>query len=174
LPVNDYRLADELGHLQRFAADLHELRPADARRVDDLHHALVTWAQALPPPPALGLVHRDFYYSQLLFAGPRVTLIDFDLMARGDPALDVANFSAHLYFLGLDRLGEFNALHAEAQAFQEAYRYWAPADRDFSARCAFYTAATYFRLLHVVAPRPGLAHLFEAVLRRTAACLELA
>lgn len=29
-----------------------------------------------------------------------LTLIDFDLLALGDPAIDVANFTAHLLFLG--------------------------------------------------------------------------
>jgi hypothetical protein len=37
---------------------------------------------------------------------------------------------------------------------------------------AFYKAATFFRLLNVVAPRPGLVHLFTPLLAYTVAALE--
>ena len=43
------------------------------------------------------LVHRDFHDGQVLLdESYAVGLIDFDLMAAGDPALDVANFLCHL------------------------------------------------------------------------------
>ena len=54
----------------------------------------------LPAPPAPSepvLVHRDFHDGQVLVDDAHaVGLIDFDLMAAGDPALDVANFICHL------------------------------------------------------------------------------
>jgi hypothetical protein len=54
----------------------------------------------LPAPPALArpvLVHRDFHDGQVLLdESYAVGLIDFDLMAAGDPAVDVANFICHL------------------------------------------------------------------------------
>ena len=41
-------------------------------------------------------VHRDFHLRQLFFDAGEVGLIDWDLFARGDPALDVGNFLVYL------------------------------------------------------------------------------
>lgn len=56
---------------------------------------------AAPPSPRRPvLVHRDVHDGQLLLApgpdGPEPGVLDFDLMALGDPALDLANLVAHL------------------------------------------------------------------------------
>ena len=47
-----------------------------------------------------------------------------------------------------------------------------PVDDSFKGRLAFYKAATFYRLLNVVAPRPGLMHLFDYLLAHTVATLE--
>ncbi len=167
-----YLLADELANLDRFTNELAQVRPQSAAAVSEVVEALRAWARRLPALEAITPIHRDFYYSQVLFEGPRLVLIDFDLFALGDPAIDVANFIAHLHFLGLDRLGDLDALAAEAPVFMEAYRRYRPVDAAFWQRVAFYKAATFFRLLNVVAPRPGLAQHFDALYRRTLACLE--
>jgi glycosyltransferase involved in cell wall biosynthesis len=168
-----YFLADELDSLDRFANELVEVRPQSVSKVAILLDGLRAWADK-PTLPAATAVHRDFYYSQVLFDGPRLTLIDFDLFALGDPAIDVANFAAHLHFLGLQHLGHLDALASEAVSFVVAYTRFRPVDGDFLRRFAFYQAATFFRLMKMVAPRPGLAHHFDALYRRTAECLEVA
>lgn len=173
-PIGHYLLADELTNLDRFTNELVQVRPYSAAAVSELRDALRAWAQRLPTLDVPTPIHRDFYYSQVLFDGPRLVLIDFDLFALGDPAIDVANFIAHLHFLGLDRLGDLDALAAEAPAFIEAYARYRPVDEAFLRRLAFYQAATFFRLLNVVAPRPGLAQHFDPLYRRTVACLEAA
>jgi glycosyltransferase involved in cell wall biosynthesis/thiamine kinase-like enzyme len=173
-PLGRYLLADELANLDRFMRELAQARPPSAAAVSEIAEALRAWAQRLPALEAPTPIHRDFYYSQVLFDGPRLVLIDFDLFALGDPAIDVANFIAHLHFLGLDRLGHLDALAAEASAFMEAYARYRPVDAAFLRRQAFYQAATFFRLLHVVAPRPGLAQHFDTLYRRTVDCLEAA
>jgi len=169
-----YLLADELDSLDRFTNNLAEVRPQSVPEVTVLLDALRAWAEKLPPLPAATPVHRDFYYSQVLFDGPRLTLIDFDLFAMGDPAIDVANFAAHLHFLGLQYLGRLDALSGEAVRFVSAYARLRLVDGDFLQRFAFYQAATFFRLMKVIASRPGLAHHFDALYRRTAECLEVA
>lgn len=173
-PWRQYLLGDELQSLDRFLAELAERRPRALSAVRSLRDALCAWADTLPPADALTPVHRDFYYSQVLYAGGRLTLIDFDLFALGDPAIDVANFTAHLVFLGMDRLGRADALMADAALFLESYARLRPVDDAFLARHQFYQAATFYRLLNVVSSRPGLAHLFDDLLRRAAACLEAA
>jgi tRNA A-37 threonylcarbamoyl transferase component Bud32 len=41
-------------------------------------------------------IHRDFHLRQLFYGEERVWLIDWDLFAKGDPALDVGNFIVYL------------------------------------------------------------------------------
>jgi aminoglycoside phosphotransferase (APT) family kinase protein len=41
-------------------------------------------------------LHRDFHVGQLFYGGGRVWVIDWDLAAYGDPALDVGNFLQNL------------------------------------------------------------------------------
>lgn len=184
--LTGYSLTDELKSLAHFTAELVERQPAHAGFIHSTADALGAWAAQLPTPPVVVPIHRDFYYSQMLFSddrpngnrlngnhpnGGRLTLIDFDLLALGDPAIDVANFIAHLFFLGLDRLGDQNALAEEAERFLEAYGRFAPLDDSFQQRVAFHQAATYFRLLNVTADRPGLIHLFPALQQLTVASL---
>lgn len=166
-----HALADETQLMARFSGELRALRPQDATTVTAVHDALLAWAAGVPAPPALVPVHRDYYYSQLLFDGARTTLIDFDLLAWGDPAIDVANFTAHLFFMGLDLLGDWHALAAEADRFRAAYAARRPPDATLAARVAFYEAATLFRLLNVVAPRPGLVALYATLQERVVAAL---
>ena len=129
--------------------------------------SLQEWAGALPMPKRLRPVHRDFYYSQVLIDGPRLTLIDFDLICLGDAAIDVANFNAHLMFMGLDLGGTPEHLQMLTARFVDAYKDNRPPDAGFDSRVEFYTAATYFRLMNVVAGRPALAHLLGSLQRLT-------
>ncbi len=169
--LRPYLLDDELTSLDRFTAELIERLPDQAKRIDALRARLQTLAAIVPLAPSLTPVHRDFYYSQVLIDGPRLTLIDFDLLALGDPAIDVANFTAHLLFLGLDKLGDLHALAGDAQAFVDAYARRMRVDEAFDRRRAFYQAATFFRLLNVATSRPGLAKHFEALIQVTEQCL---
>jgi aminoglycoside phosphotransferase (APT) family kinase protein len=167
-------LGDETDRLDAYASTILDWRPDQAGRVLALRNALGRWADGLPAPQALTLVHREFYYSQVLFHRSQLTLIDFDLLSLGDPAIDVANFTAHLAFLGLDKLAGMDALVGESEQFMAAYARHAavPLGSAFLRRWAWYEAATFFRLLNVVAPRPGLAHTFDPLLERAESCLE--
>ncbi|MGB0383542.1 MAG: glycosyltransferase [Ardenticatenaceae bacterium] len=170
--MRSYLLADEIKNLHHFTQKLATSRPESLSDAIRLRNALLEWAEQLPPLPAGRPIHRDFYYSQLLFHENRVTLIDFDLFALGDPAIDVANFAAHLTFLGMELWGDPNALSEDAHLFLESYARYRPVDSAFWERVAFYRAATFFRLLNVVASRPRLAHLFNPLYQQTVACLE--
>ncbi len=169
-----YLLGDELENLGRFRSQLLDTRPADRELVCRLFDQLGQLSEDLASLPEPALVHRDFYYSQLLFQGEKVALIDFDLFSMGDPAIDVANFIAHLHFLGLDLHGDFHTYAGEAADFLSHYVQFRPVDLLFLERMAFYQAATYFRLLNVVASRPGLVHLFYPIASRTTDFLEMA
>ena len=165
--LKSYTIDHELRQLARFTENLCGYRPDLAKDAHYLHQALVAWGKRLPQTRTAVPIHRDFYYSQLLVAGNRLTLIDFDLLALGDPALDVANFTAHLAFMGIDHLDDIDALAAAADLFKISYAWPKFVDETFWERVTFYEAATFFRLLQVIAPRPGLAHLFDPMLERT-------
>lgn len=166
-PLTPYRLADEVEHLAEYGADLVAARPTLTADVADLLAALSGWADHLPAPQAPCPVHRDFYYSQVLIDGVALTLIDFDLISLGDPAIDVANFMAHLTFLGLDDRDDAGLLWPLAERFFDMYLRERPGSADFRARVDFYIAATYFRLMNVVVSRPALAPLLDTLHRLT-------
>ncbi len=166
-PLDTYTLDDEVAHLSEYAADLVAARPALTADVADLLAALQGWASQQLAPAMLRPVHRDFYYSQVLIDGQRLALIDFDLIALGDPAIDVANFAAHLTFMGLDHGGDAEHMLALAARFVDAYQRRRPIDAGFETRVEFYKAATYFRLMNVVVGRPALVHLLPILHRLT-------
>jgi tRNA A-37 threonylcarbamoyl transferase component Bud32 len=48
-------------------------------------------------PPQFTLIHNDLHCDQLLVCGERLALFDFDELALGDPAQDLADFALELY-----------------------------------------------------------------------------
>jgi Phosphotransferase enzyme family len=91
-------------------------------------------AAACAPVP----VHRDFHLGQLFRDRDRVAVIDWDLVARGDAAIDLGNFAVYL---------RTRAPHAGARgldAFLDGYA--AGAGADAFARMPLYEALTYLRL----------------------------
>ncbi len=169
--LRSYTLADELRGLDDYTARLAETRPKAMLEIERLRSGLLAWAERLPEAETAVPLHRDFYYSQVLFDGLRLHLIDFDLMAWGDAAVDVANFTAHLAYLGLEQFGDLTRFDQEIADFLRVYLDSSATDATFLARVAFYQASTFFRLLNVIAPRPAVQHLFPALLAHTQAAL---
>ncbi len=131
-------------------------------------------AGAALPSADLAPAHRDFYYSQVLFGERRVTLIDLDLLTWADPAIDVANFIAHLCFLALQQFSDPHALDDAAARFVDEYARRSAriaALPGFWERVAFYQAATFFRLQHVVLQRPHWVVFFEPLFELTESSL---
>lgn len=93
-----------------------------------------SWGEIIETTP----VHRDFHLRQLFHDAERVWLIDWDLFAKGDPALDIGNFIVYLE----TRLAKGH--QPAVEAFLEGYLSKAPASR--LARISLYKAFTYLRL----------------------------
>ncbi len=167
-PSKQYTLVEEAANLAHWAEEVVACRGDSAEWVARQLEALRAMASRLPRAEAVP-AHRDFYYSQLLFASRRVTLIDLDMFSLADPAIDVANFIAHLRFLSLQKFSDAHRLDGAAAWFLDAYaRDRAGSNGEgFSVRVAFYQAATYFRLLHVVLKRPYWRHWFDALAELT-------
>ena len=119
----EWAMRDELAvmrdALDRAAAARPGLRPTLAA----LGAELVAKAEALPPGPRRG-IHRDFYPDQVIVAPGKVWLLDLDLFSLGDPAIDIANFIAHLREYALRR--DAAPPHAHEDAFLSGYAQIAP------------------------------------------------
>lgn len=104
---------------------------------------------SLPPPSQRTLLHRDLHDGQLLVDGDRIGMIDCDLLAVGDPALDLANLLVHLELRGeqgLIRPGSVPGLRA---ALLDGYR----PDAHVRAHLPAYAEVARMRLRAVYALR---------------------
>jgi aminoglycoside phosphotransferase (APT) family kinase protein len=116
-----WTIADELLVLNERLAALGRARPDLAARVHRLLEACQCAARLLPKPRVCG-IHRDFYPEQVLVAPGRLHLVDFDLYSRGDPALDVGNFIAHLIEAAIRETGDSTSYDLPIRTFEGAYR----------------------------------------------------
>ncbi|MFT3802429.1 MAG: hypothetical protein QM766_14575 [Burkholderiaceae bacterium] len=106
-------------------------------------------------------IHRDFHPEQVLVDGERLVLLDFDLFASGDPALDVGNFNAHLIELGVRRSGSDDLLRDHERAFVERYREHQPSLDSFSADA--WTLISLARHIFLSLRFPDRRHTTEAL-----------
>ncbi|MGF1665282.1 MAG: phosphotransferase family protein [Acidimicrobiia bacterium] len=105
-------------------------RSVDLLRAAVPHHAAVLSELADLIRGALGrdvippvVVHGDFYEGQLLIdqAGSVAGVLDIDDVGMGDPAMDAANYTAHLVALGESHPEVVERLDAHRRAFRTAY-----------------------------------------------------
>jgi aminoglycoside phosphotransferase (APT) family kinase protein len=114
-PARTHTAEDELRILRARLGEVALRRPEWTARLDALAAACTALLRSLRPA-APRPAHRDFHPGQLIvsggaggFEGPTggarasapVHVIDLDLYAAGDPALDAGNFLAHLTEWGL-------------------------------------------------------------------------
>ena len=100
--------------------------------------ALLATEAAIDLPMIAAPIHRDVHLRQLFLGQGRVWLIDWDLFAYGDPALDVGNFS--VYLLTHLNAGGAHAVHAFLAGYAEG------GGGAALARAPLYAAFTYLRL----------------------------
>jgi aminoglycoside phosphotransferase (APT) family kinase protein len=108
-------------------------------------------------PTAPCRIHRDLHDKQVLVdsvaAGPAVGLLDFDLAAVGEPALDLANLLVHFELHARQGHTSYGRSRACADAVLDGYRPRA----DIRNRLAGYDLAARTRLVAVYAFRPASA-----------------
>jgi Ser/Thr protein kinase RdoA (MazF antagonist) len=143
----EHRLRGELATLDARLQELPEPLASTARRVRN-----GAAGRARERRWRLRPIHRDLYHSQLLVGdGGRIGLLDFDDAAMSEPAVDVANFLAHLYQLALEKPRSADALDAVAAAFRSAY---ASLDRELDRELVRQLEAlTLLRLAAIHLPR---------------------
>ena len=162
--------AVEASSLLAVAAGLSFLCPHLAGRIENLARRLVS---ALMRQEVLyAPLHGDFYAKQVLLAGERVVIVDFDSAVAGDPAFDLGLFIAHLERGALR--GSVHAGLVEPARDTLLQGYEAATRRPAPDRVGLYVAAGLLRL----APhpfrnlRPNWPQAIEATIARSEAILE--
>jgi hypothetical protein len=139
---------EEAGVLQRWSTVLASIRPDLAPRLERLRADLA--AELERRVELKSAVHGDFHHTNVLVAGDRVTIIDLDEMAFGDPLLDVGRFMASMRIPSLRAFGRIDALEPAREAFLKEYMLHNPEDerraRLFEAASLFTAAASAFRI----------------------------
>jgi aminoglycoside phosphotransferase (APT) family kinase protein len=142
---------DELAILETRLAALADERPGWGARLEALLADGRRLAASLGPRPER-LVHRDFYPDQVLAGADRCYLLDLDLCALGDPALDVGNFAAHLVEHALRTWGEPGRAEAAMDAFVD--RYLELAGPGHRSAVEAYTTLSLMRLVQIAWTKP--------------------
>ena len=111
--AREHGLDDELRVLRARVDGLAEQRGRAQRCLSRLERAAdAPWEWRTAP------VHRDLYHDQVLLGPDGPALLDLDDAALSEPALDVANFLAHLRLLQLEEPLQRGAVAAAADAFR--------------------------------------------------------
>ena len=160
-PHRAHAISDELEILRGRLDDAAERAPAWRDRIAAVWQSASRIAGQLPPVRALG-IHRDFYPDQVMIDDDRTTLLDLDLFALGDPALDVGNFSAHLTEMALRTHGNPQRFKALEDAFEDRYRSLAPGVASQSIR--IYRLLTLARHIHLSMTLPGRSNTTTTIL----------
>jgi Ser/Thr protein kinase RdoA (MazF antagonist) len=127
-PVDTKRrwtMDDEVGVLDRALDAARALMPEAAQDIDIVMSGARAIASRLGSVQTC-CIHRDFYSDQVLVDRESVWLVDLDLCAKGDPAIDLGNHLAHVAELALRRYGCEEALAAHEVAFLAGYGSVAP------------------------------------------------
>jgi hypothetical protein len=153
-PPQDSRrhtLHDELSILEARLASLADDRPEWAPRLEAALAGARRRVSALGARPER-LVHRDYYPDQVMAGDDRTYLLDLDLCAIGDPALDVGNFAAHLIEHAVRVMGEPGPADALVGAFVE--RYLEHAGPDHGPAVEAFTTLALLRLVQIAWTKP--------------------
>jgi aminoglycoside phosphotransferase (APT) family kinase protein len=139
LPGRGKRLEEQMADLMRpHPRQLAQRVPELSQRVDALAAAMLQAEAAWPADTTVAWLHRDFHLGQLFYGRGQVWVIDWDLAAHGDPALDVGNF--------LRYLDQFLAARGPAgrAAFLEGYQ--DEGEKAVLARAAIYESFSWLRM----------------------------
>jgi aminoglycoside phosphotransferase (APT) family kinase protein len=163
-----WTMADEHAVLERALRRAADARPDLACALRDLSHRAAETLSAIGEAPVCA-IHRDFYFDQVIVDEARIWIVDLDLYACGDPAIDVGNFVAHLDELGLRHHTDPMAFDRHKAAFLNGYASASgPAD---SARAAVLKSISLARHIALSLQLPGRSHTTDQILELSAAAL---
>ncbi len=146
-----HTLRDEIEILEKGLALRHK-RPhweSDLRRLYGACRELIA---SLSPHPVTG-IHRDFYPAQVLCTEHQIAFVDCDLLAMGHPAIDVANFVAHLRETALRVYDDPAATKQHETGFVEGYRSEFPLDENAFRVLRLTSLARHIHICHRIDER---------------------
>jgi aminoglycoside phosphotransferase (APT) family kinase protein len=167
-PPRRWSMADEGAVLERALEAAAAAMPAERARIRAIAAAAMRLLAELEPAPATG-IHRDFYPDQVLLGGATVWIVDLDLYAQGDPAIDVGNFLAHVSELALRRHGAADTLACHEAAFLDGYCHLAPGIDP--ARVTALKTVSLARHIHISTRIPERRHVTAALIDHIEAAL---
>lgn len=129
------------------APALRDVAESRMRRIQSDGTARAPWRHAP--------VHRDFYHDQILVNDGKLAVLDLDDASMSEPAVDVANFAAHLILLAAQHPEHAERLVSVRRTFTGHYR---ALDQKLDRNLLrFLTATTLLRLagIHVSRPNGG-------------------
>ena len=141
-----HSMAHELQILHRCLQTVAIGEPRWVSRLASILRACEALARAAPESAPCG-IHRDFYGDQVVVAGPRLYLIDFDLYCAGERALDIGNFLGHVTEQSLRRGGDPGALGVVERALED--RYVELTSEELRPRIRCYAALTLVRHIYL-------------------------
>lgn len=167
-PARDWTMADEIAVLDRALDEAGTRLPRHRRTIAAIAEGARAAARGLGEGAQVGL-HRDFHPDQVLIDGGRIWLLDLDLHARGDAAIDLGNFVAHLMERGLRLHGDADTFDAHAEAFLGGYEALRGAtDR---ARVRALVRISLARHVQLSQALPGRSHTTEPLIALSAEVL---
>ncbi len=142
----DHTVSDEVDILEKRNEVFHRILAEPSNGVNPIVTEVIDRLKQLPPATSV-ICHRDFHDKQVLVSKDQMTLLDLDLLANSDPALDAGNILAHLRLRSLQGLPvpweicarEISGLMADLNIEKE--------------RLATWTASTFTRLLLIYSRR---------------------
>jgi thiamine kinase-like enzyme len=146
-----HTIVDELDILRQRLHDTARQKPEWSNRLERLLAACLRLGVSIPAAPSCP-IHRDFHPDRVLVDGERLYLLDFDLYAEGDPALDIGNFLGHMKEYSLRSTGDAQALADREAALTDRYielnagRWWPSALRQ---AVSAYTTLTLARHIDI-------------------------
>ncbi|MCC6314330.1 MAG: phosphotransferase, partial [Thermomicrobiales bacterium] len=158
-------LASELAPLGPRVREVGACHPWLENSARELHARVLAAAGSLRGWRRVA-IHRDFYHGQALVDGERLAILDLDDAAMSEPAVDIANFAAHLDLLALQRPDHAGDIARVRDRFLARSRELDP-DLDGSM-LAVLTAGTMLRLAGIHAPREDGARIAAGLLARGA------
>ena len=159
--LRQHTLIDELALLETYLAEVTRRDPRWSSRIAHVLEGCRRLAAGIGAV-APATIHGDFYHDQVLVHDGRVSVVDFDLYAWGDPALDIGNFVAHLTELGLRTAGDPRLLAAYEARIVD--RFLQLGGRARHHAIAAYTTLTLARHIYLSFARPGRSATAQAVL----------
>ena len=136
-----HSLDKELRILHERLALVYQFDGRLRRRIHDLLRACDELGTTIPSL-SVHPIHRDFYADQVIVDKKRIYLLDFDLCCRGDPAVDIGNFVAHLTEQSLREHGSAELLKPVEESMEQRFLELAGPERQ--------PAVSVYRLLTLV------------------------